>query len=320
MIRLSSRVAQQKEEKHMKKWMALLLVCLLCLCAVEAMAEELGTLEVSLGRHESYDVYPNGYTRTCAGVTEFYPYQGAYVIQGKTDIDSPLDFHANAYDEATGKAKTQSGQNVSYDVTFDSLSLWPFAFRTPVRFGCNEGQATGCSITLKLRLSGTSYIWSFGHPSFQYSFSEDGNAVKICVHKSSGTLKLEADGSSEILVGKNITLYANGKTITNKSAENNSAMEIDAGQSSPTNLIRVESSPATYTADGIAAHWKCPGCGALFTDEEGLIETTLDALILPKLVRTDDLPQTGDTSRLAAWLALLGASCAGLWCLSRRRA
>ena len=32
-----------------------------------------------------------------------------------------------------------------------------------------------------------------------------------------------------------------------------------------------------------------------------------------------DLPQTGDTSRPAAWLALLGACCAGLWCVSRRR-
>ena len=32
-----------------------------------------------------------------------------------------------------------------------------------------------------------------------------------------------------------------------------------------------------------------------------------------------NLPQTGDSSRLAVWLALLGACCAGLWCVSRRR-
>ena len=36
-------------------------------------------------------------------------------------------------------------------------------------------------------------------------------------------------------------------------------------------------------------------------------------------VSTANLPQTGDTSRPAAWLALLGACCAGLWCVSRRR-
>ena len=32
-----------------------------------------------------------------------------------------------------------------------------------------------------------------------------------------------------------------------------------------------------------------------------------------------DLPQTGDSSSLLRWAALLGACCAGLWCLNRRR-
>lgn len=34
---------------------------------------------------------------------------------------------------------------------------------------------------------------------------------------------------------------------------------------------------------------------------------------------TTNLPKTGDSSRLTGWLALLGACCAGLWCVSRRR-
>ena len=38
-----------------------------------------------------------------------------------------------------------------------------------------------------------------------------------------------------------------------------------------------------------------------------------------QVIRKDAIPQTGDTSRPAAWLALLGACCAGLWCVSRRR-
>ena len=36
-------------------------------------------------------------------------------------------------------------------------------------------------------------------------------------------------------------------------------------------------------------------------------------------VSTANLPQTGDSSHLTGWLALLGACCAGLWCVSRRR-
>ncbi|MGN0774778.1 MAG: hypothetical protein ACI4MP_13420 [Candidatus Ventricola sp.] len=36
-------------------------------------------------------------------------------------------------------------------------------------------------------------------------------------------------------------------------------------------------------------------------------------------VMPQDLPQTGDSSRLSGWLALLGVCGAGLWCLNRRR-
>ena len=52
---------------------------------------------------------------------------------------------------------------------------------------------------------------------------------------------------------------------------------------------------------------------AITLDKDILLYAVWDA------VSTADLPQTGDTSRPAAWLALLGACCAGLWCVSRRR-
>lgn len=52
---------------------------------------------------------------------------------------------------------------------------------------------------------------------------------------------------------------------------------------------------------------------AITLDKDILLYAVWDA------VSTANLPQTGDTSRLAAWLALLGASCAGIWCVSRRR-
>ena len=52
---------------------------------------------------------------------------------------------------------------------------------------------------------------------------------------------------------------------------------------------------------------------AITLDKDILLYAVWDA------VSTANLPQTGDTSRPAAWLALLGACCAGLWCLNRRR-
>ena len=52
---------------------------------------------------------------------------------------------------------------------------------------------------------------------------------------------------------------------------------------------------------------------AITLDKDILLYAVWDA------VSTANLPQTGDTSRLTGWLALLGACCAGLWCVSRRR-
>ena len=84
-------------------------------------------------------------------------------------------------------------------------------------------------------------------------------------------------------------------------------------------LTLVPAKPATCTEDGNIEHWVCSRCGELFADANGTQDLTAGEVILPMLVRTDDLPQTGDTSRPVAWLALLGACCAGLWCAGRRR-
>ena len=84
-------------------------------------------------------------------------------------------------------------------------------------------------------------------------------------------------------------------------------------------LTLVPAKEPTYAQDGNIEHWVCSRCGELFADANGTQELTPDDVILPMLVWTDNLPQTGDSSRLTLWLALLGASCAGLWCVRRRR-
>ena len=301
----------------MKRWMALLLCCLLCLCAAGATAEGAVTIEFRSDNSWVYDIYPNGYVKSKGGSeAQFFAHEGSYIFKGeKVAQDTPLDFHANAYDETTGKEKTENGQHVSYDVTFQDLVLYYGPGCTIIRFGCNEEPAQDCSITLKLRLSGASYLTSYAYSVFRYAFSDQSSAVKICVQPSDGSMKLNCGAP----VDGNSVLYANGQTITSENAASYSDMMVYANQSSSTDLIRRAGKPATYTAEGMKEYWECPVCGTLNADAAGLKATTLEALTLPKLVRTDSLPQTGDTSRPAAWLALLGACCAGLWLVNRRR-
>ena len=46
-------------------------------------------------------------------------------------------------------------------------------------------------------------------------------------------------------------------------------------------LTAVEAVPATCETAGVKAHWKCEGCGKLFSDAEGKTETTLERLAIP---------------------------------------
>ena len=301
----------------MKKWMALLLACLLCLCVAEAMAEGAVTIVLRSDNSWVYDIYPNGYVKSQRGSNaQFFEHEGPYIFKGdKMNQDTPLDFHANAYDKTTGQIKIENGQHVSYDVTFDGLYLHHGSGCTIIRFGCDEESVQDCSITLKLRLSGDSHLNSYDYSVFRYAYDDMSNAVRICVQPSDGSMKLNCNAP----VDGNITLYANGQTITSENAASFSNMTVNAEQSSPTDLIRRAGRPATYTEEGMKEYWECPTCGTLYADAAGRIVTTPDEIILPKLVRTDTLPQTGDASRPAGWLALLGACCAGLWLVNRRR-
>ena len=95
-----------------------------------------------------------------------------------------------------------------------------------------------------------------------------------------------------------------------------SALTIASGHS----LMHVPAKDPTYTVDGHIEHWKCTGtCGKLFADANGTKELTADEVILPKLVRTDSLPQTGDSSHLLRWMAVLLGACFGVMAVRSRR-
>ena len=68
----------------MKRWMALLLCCLLCLCAVGATAEGAVTIEFRSDNSWVYDIYPNGYVKSKGGSeAQFFAHEGSYIFKGK---------------------------------------------------------------------------------------------------------------------------------------------------------------------------------------------------------------------------------------------
>ncbi len=76
-----------------------------------------------------------------------------------------------------------------------------------------------------------------------------------------------------------------------------------------------EAKAATTEAEGNTEYWYCDECGKYFSDKNGKNEITLANTVIEKLLKPDNnykSPQTGDSSRIWLWFALLFVSIGGL--------
>ena len=96
--------------------------------------------------------------------------------------------------------------------------------------------------------------------------------------------------------------------------------EIDAKMH--TDLKHFPAKAATKTTEGNIEYWYCEGCGKYFSDKDGTKEIKKADTVTAKLKDDSKLPQTGDTSNLALWIALLfisGGAAIGTTIVSRKK-
>ena len=62
---------------------------------------------------------------------------------------------------------------------------------------------------------------------------------------------------------------------------------------------------ATTAAEGNTEYWYCKACGKYFSGKEGAKEISQADTVIARLKEDPKSPQTGDTSNLALWFALL---------------
>ena len=89
-----------------------------------------------------------------------------------------------------------------------------------------------------------------------------------------------------------------------------------------TNLKHFPAKAATKTTEGNIEYWYCDGCGKYFSDKDGTKEIKKADTVTAKLKDDSKLPQTGDTSNLALWIALLfisGGAAIGTTIVSRKK-
>ena len=124
--------------------------------------------------------------------------------------------------------------------------------------------------------------------------------------------------------GKIITNHTGGKAT----CKNKAVCEVCGkayGELDATNhldLKHIDAKAATKDAEGNIEYWYCEGCGKYYSDAAATKEITKAATITAKLPDNPKSPQTGDTSNLALWIALLfisGGAVIGTTVVSKKK-
>ena len=96
--------------------------------------------------------------------------------------------------------------------------------------------------------------------------------------------------------------------------------ELDA--KNHTDLKHFPATAATKTTEGNIEYWYCEGCGKYYSDKDGTKEIKKADTVTAKLKDDSKSPQTGDTSNIALWIALLfisGGAAIGTTVVSRQK-
>ena len=77
-------------------------------------------------------------------------------------------------------------------------------------------------------------------------------------------------------------------------------------------LRHIEAKAATEETEGNTEYWYCEGCGKYYSDKAAAKEITKADTVTAKLPKNENRPQTGDSSNLILWIALLFVSVGAL--------
>ena len=77
-------------------------------------------------------------------------------------------------------------------------------------------------------------------------------------------------------------------------------------------LRHIEAKAATEDSEGNTEYWYCEGCNKYYGDKDGTKEIAKADTVTAKLPKNENQPQTGDSSNLILWIALLFVSVGAL--------
>ena len=148
-----------------------------------------------------------------------------------------------------------------------------------------------------------------GHDWGAWTSNGDGTHTRICAHDAAHTETENCTGGTATCTHKAVCTVCGG----------------EYGELDPknhTNLKHFPAKAATKTTEGNIEYWYCEGCGKYFSEKDGTKEIKKADTVTAKLKDDSQFPQTGDTSNLVLWIALLfvsGGAAIGTTIVSRKK-
>ena len=139
-----------------------------------------------------------------------------------------------------------------------------------------------------LRVGGGKTLVNNGLVTVEGNFAKEGGTL-ICNSHSGGTADCQAPAICSLC----------GVSYGAKNPNNH------------VNLTHVDAKAATAESAGNIEYWHCEKCGKYYSDAKAAHEITLEQTVIEKLPGKEainNLPKTGDDSRVALWLLLLAVS------------
>ncbi len=141
--------------------------------------------------------------------------------------------------------------------------------------------------------------------------ADKDHSCDICGKALSECADTDNDHNCDIC-GKTLSVHTGG-TATCKNKAICEICKSSYGETNEKNhasLRKIDAKAATKEAEGNIEYWHCEGCGKYYSDKDGANEIAKADAVTKRLAESkpesaDKSPQTGDTSVLVLWLAIL---------------
>ena len=139
-----------------------------------------------------------------------------------------------------------------------------------------------------------------GHTYGEWVSNGDGTHTRRCtVDGCTGSETKDCSGGTATCKDKAVCEVC-GKTYGELDPKNHTDLEL------------ISAKAATEDSEGNIEYWHCGGCNNYYSDKDGTKEIAKADTVTAKLPKNENRPQTGDSSNLILWIALLFVSVGAL--------